>query len=100
MLPDDPARPLDLTILTRCAAIDSRFEMSLPRGHYVLNTYASRDNGNEEAKATPDRELLLTGEISEIDLGVLRLSLFKLTAQGRIERAKAVSTWDYTKHYG
>ena len=37
MLPDDPARPLDLTILTRCAAIDSRFEMSLPPGHYVLN---------------------------------------------------------------
>jgi thiol-disulfide isomerase/thioredoxin len=100
LLPDDPARPLDLTILTRCTAIDSRFEMSLPPGHYVLNISASRDNFNEEANA-PNRELLLTGEISEIDLGVLRLSPFKPTIRGRIERAKAVGTWgDYTKHYG
>lgn len=100
LLPDDPARPLDLTFLTICAAIDGRFEMSLPPGHYVLNTLASRDNFNEEAKVIPDRELLLTGEISEIDLGVLRLSPFKPTVLGRIERARAGGAWDYTEHYG
>jgi hypothetical protein len=75
--------------------------MSLPAGHYVVNTYASRDNFNEEAKAIPDRELLLTGEIPEIDLGVLRLSPFKPKVLGRVQRAKSVGTWgDYTKHYG
>jgi hypothetical protein len=101
MLPDEPTRPLDITLLALCESIDGRFEMSLPLGHYVLNTYTITGNGNEKAEAIPDRELLLTGEISEIDLGVLRLSPFKPTVPGRIERAKAAGTWgDYTKHCG
>jgi hypothetical protein len=101
MLPDDPTRPLDLTILAICASLDGRFEMSLPPGHYVLDTYTTRDNANEVAEVIPDREIHLTGEASEIDLGVLRLSPFKLHIQGRKERAKAAGTWgDYTRHYG
>ena len=97
-----PTRPLDLTVLTMCAAVDSRFEMSLPPGHYVLNTYTLRGaTATKSAEVVPNREILPTGEISEIDLGVLRLSPFKPTVQGRIERAKAAGAWgDYTKHYG
>lgn len=101
MLPADPARPLDMTTLTICTAIGGRFEMSLPPGRYVLNTSASRDNFNEEAKVLPDRELLLTAATPELDLGVLRLSPYRPTVQGKIEQAKTAGTWgDYTKHYG
>jgi hypothetical protein len=100
-LPDDPTRPLDITTLALCESINGRFEMSLPPGRYVLTTYTMKDDGNEMAEVVPDREILPTGEISEIDLGVLRLSPFKPRIQGRMERAKAAGTWgDYTKHYG
>jgi hypothetical protein len=99
MLPDDPTQPLDLTRLAISGCADSRFEMSLPPGRYVLDTLTIR--GNEKAVVTPDREILLTGEVSEIDLGVLRLSPFQPLFEGRIEKAKAAGTWgDYTKHYG
>jgi hypothetical protein len=100
-LPDDPTRPLDLTALAISESIDGRFELSLPPGHYVLNAYTMRDDGREKAEVIPDREIRPTGEISDIDLGVLRLSQFKPLPQGRIERAKAAGAWrDYTKHYG
>ena len=99
-LPDDPTRPLDITTLALCESINGRFEMSLPPGRYVLTTYTMKDDGNEMAEVVPDREILPTGEISEIDLGVLRLSPFKPRIQGRMERAKAAGAWDYTKHYG
>jgi AhpC/TSA family len=101
MLPDDPTRPLDLTILAISESIDGRFEMSLPPGHYVLHTYTMRGDGAEIAEVISDREIPPKGEISEIDLGVLRLSPFKPLIQGRRERAKAAGTWgDYTKHFG
>ncbi len=70
-------------------------------GYRSSTTRPSRRAGgcSEEANA-PNRELLLTGENSEIDLGALRLSPYKPTVQGRIERAKAAGAWDYTMHYG
>jgi AhpC/TSA family protein len=44
---------------------------------------------------------VLTGKTAEIDLGVLRLSPYKLLIKGHIERAQASGHWgDYTKHYG
>jgi hypothetical protein len=101
MLPDDPTRPLDMTTLALCESYDGRFEMSLPPGRYVLNTYTIRDNGNQIAEVSPEKEIHPTAGIPEIDIGVLRLSPFKLRIPGRIERAKAAGTWgDYTKHYG
>ena len=70
-------------------------------GYRSSTTRPSRRAGgcSEEANA-PNRELLLTGENSEIDLGALRLSPYKPTVQGRIERAKAAGAGDYTMHYG
>jgi AhpC/TSA family len=101
MLPDDPTRPLDLATLAISESIDGRFEMSLPPGRYVLHTYTERGDGAEIAEVISAREIIPKGEISEIELGVLRLSLFKPRIQGRIERAKAAGTWgDYTKHFG
>jgi peroxiredoxin len=90
-----------MTNLAICESAYGRFEMLLPPGRYVLNTYTMKDDGNEMAEVLPHREILPTGEISEIDLGVLRLSPFQPRIQGRMERAKAAGTWgDYTKHYG
>ncbi len=101
MLPGDPTRPLDLTTLAISESVNSLFEMSLPPGRYVLNSYTMRDDGSEKAAVIPDREIHLTRENSDIDLGVLRLSPFKPLIQGRIARAKAAGAWgDYTKHYG
>jgi thiol-disulfide isomerase/thioredoxin len=103
LVPDDPVRPLDMTRLAVCGSVESRFEMSLPPGRYVLNAYSYKGDGAEMAKAEviPDREILLGGDTSELDLGVLLLSPYKLPITTRIERAKAAGTWDdYTKHFG
>ena len=78
-----------------------RFEMALPPGRYLLNAYTFRDKDNETAEVVPDTEVVVTGKVSEIDVGVLHLSPFKPTITVRKERAKAAGTWgDYTKHYG
>jgi len=103
MVPDDPTRPLDMTRLAVCGSVESRFEMSLPPGRYVLNAYSHKGEGVEMVKAEviPDKEILLPGDTSDIDLGVLHLSPYKPPITTRIERAKAAGTWDdYTKHYG
>lgn len=102
-LPDDPMRPLDSTRLALSGSVNARFEMLLPAGKYVLEAHTSRGEGAtfEIARVTPDREIVLTGKTSEVDVGVLRLSPFEPYISARIERAKAAGTWgDYTKHYG
>jgi thiol-disulfide isomerase/thioredoxin len=99
LLPDDPTQPLDTTRLVMCGSFDARFEMSLPPGRYLLHGYTF--NQDEIAELIPDKEILLTGKTSEVDVGTLHLAPFRLKVTGRIERAKAAGTWvDYTKHYG
>ena len=44
--------------------------MALPPGHYVLDAYNEAGDG----RLNPLEELILTGEASEVDLGVLRLA--------------------------
>jgi thiol-disulfide isomerase/thioredoxin len=99
LVPEDPARPLDMTRLASCGSVEARFEMALPPGRYVLNAYTFK--GDEKADVVPDKEIVLTRKIPELDLGVLRLSPFKPTITARKDRAKATGKWgDYTKHYG
>lgn len=99
LVPEDPARPLDTTRLASCGSVEARFEMALPPGRYFLNAYTYR--GDDRAEVVPDKEIVLTARVREVDLGVLRLSPFKPTIAARKDRAKAAGKWgDYTKHYG
>jgi len=104
MLPDDPTRPLDTTRLALSGSVEARFDMSLPVGHYVLDVHTMKGQGGdfEIARVIPDKDIFLTRETREVDLGVLRLSPFvPLGFTPKIKRAKAAGTWnDYTKHYG
>jgi len=98
---EDPTRPLDMTSLVVGGSIDGRFGLSLPPGRYLLETYKLRADGNEKASVVPVREILLSGEVPEFDMGVSRLGPYKLRVPGRIDRAKAAGTWtEYTQHYG
>lgn len=97
----DPARPLDATTLANDWTLGGRLQFSLPPGRYRLKVYNSPGDGSEDASVEPDKELLLTNNSPEIDLGVLRLSPYKLRVTGRIARSQAAGTWgDCTKHYG
>jgi thiol-disulfide isomerase/thioredoxin len=99
LVPEDAERPLDTNRLAGCGSYEARFEMALPPGRYSLNAYTFK--GDEKADVVPDREVVVTGKVPVIDLGVLQLSSFKPTITARKERAKTAGTWsDYTKHYG
>jgi len=103
MLPDDPTCPWDSTRLALSGSVEARFEMMLPIGRYMLEAHATKgpDADREFARVVPDREIFLTGETPEVNLGVVRLSPYVPFVATRIERAKAAGTWnDYTKHYG
>jgi hypothetical protein len=97
LLPPDPSRPLHTNRLVGCGSYEGRFEMALPPGRYLLNGY----NDRTDAQLVPDKEIVLTGEKKEVDLGVLRLSPSGPSMDQRVERSKAGGAWgDYTKHYG
>lgn len=99
LVPEDVERPVDTNRLAGCGSYEARFEMALPPGRYSLNAYTFK--GDERADVVPDPEVIVTGKVPVIDLGVLHLSPFKPTVARLKERAKAAGTWsDYTKHYG
>ena len=70
--------------------------MSLPPGRYVL------DANDDTAHGVLEREIILTGDKPEIDLGTLKLS--QVTRKNINEKIKQSQTSgamrDYTKHYG
>jgi thiol-disulfide isomerase/thioredoxin len=73
--------------------------MALPPGRYSFNAYTFK--GDEKADVVPDPQVVVTGKVPVIDLGILHLSSFKPTITTLKERAKAAGAWsDYTKHYG
>ena len=76
--------------------------MSLPPGRYFLNAYRFRgDDVDRILEIDPPKEILLTANSPEVDLGVLRLPEFKLTTTGKKNQAKSAGRWnDYTRHYG
>jgi hypothetical protein len=97
LLPEDPTCPLDTFRLVGCGSFEARFEMSLPPGRYLLNGYTDPRN----AQLVPDKEVVLTNETPEVDLGILHLSPYKSPLETNIERSKADGSWgDYTKSYG
>jgi thiol-disulfide isomerase/thioredoxin len=99
LVPEDAERPLDTNRVVGCGSYEARFEMALPPGRYSLNAYTYK--GDEKADVVPDPEVIVTGKVPVIDLGVLHLSSFKPTVNTLKERAKATGAWsDYTKHYG
>ena len=95
MVPADPTRPLHMRRLVICGLDKDRFMISLPPGHYVLDAASGEPNG-ELAK-----EIVLTGDVPEIDLGVLTLLPARLTINDKVEQSQASGAMgDYTKRYG
>jgi thiol-disulfide isomerase/thioredoxin len=96
LVPEDPTRPLHTNRLISCGSHEARFAMSLPPGRYVL------DANDDTAHGVLEREIILTGDNPEIDLGTLKLS--RVTRKNINEKIKQSQTSgamrDYTKHYG
>lgn len=96
MIPEAPKRPLDTTRLVSCGSFEARFEMSLPPGRYTLYGY----NDPKDVHLSPEKEIVLTPGMRELDLGVLTLSP-SLSMQARIEQSKAAGRWaNFAEHYG
>jgi thiol-disulfide isomerase/thioredoxin len=95
LVPADPTRPLHTNRLGSCGSYEGRFEMSLPPGRYLLNGYNEQFN----LRLNPDKEIVLSQQTPEVDLGVVRLSAD--ISMDRVKRSKASGAWgDYTKHFG
>ena len=96
LVPEDPTRPLHTNRLISCGSPKARFVMSLPPGRYTL------DANDDNAGGILEREIILTGDKPELDLGTLRLS--RKTRQNineKIEQSQTSGAMrDYTKHYG
>ena len=97
LVPPDPTRPLHTNRLVSCGSYEGRFEMSLPPGRYLLNGY----NEPGGLRLKPNKEIVLSAQTPEVDLGVLRLSPGDISMEDRVKRLKEGGAWgDYTKHYG
>jgi thiol-disulfide isomerase/thioredoxin len=96
MIPENPTRPLDTTRLVGCGSFEARFEMSLPPGRYTLYGY----NDPQDAHLAPEKMIVLTPGMGELDLGALSLSPCQSVA-ARIEQSKTEGRWSsYAEHYG
>jgi thiol-disulfide isomerase/thioredoxin len=94
-VPEDPTRPLHMCRLVSCGSHEACFTMLLPPGRYVLNA----NDGTHDGEL--DKEINLTGDTQEIDLGVLMLSPCRLNINDKIKQSQANGALgDYTKHYG
>jgi peroxiredoxin len=98
---DSEECPLDATRIAVCGTFEGKFELSLPLGEYEL--YAN-GNTNDDDSGTihlhPFKPLKLTGNQTEIDVGVVSL-IPQTYPRDRVEKAKAAGTcFDYQKHYG
>jgi thiol-disulfide isomerase/thioredoxin len=102
-VPEDPTRPLDSCRLVSCGSYEANFMMSLPPGRYVLDAYNFRLEGKDERlDGRIDKEIVLTGDTAEIDLGVIMLSrVTRLNINQKIKQSQASGAMgDYTKRYG
>ena len=102
MMPDDPTRPLDSTRLAHCGSFEARVEVWLPPGRYWIQAYSMpAEKDIIDGRLVPNQELVLKGDVQDVDLGTMRLSPSGSDLTTRIEKAKADGSWgDYTKHYG
>lgn len=100
---EDPTRPFGSCQLVSCGSHEANFMMSLPPGRYVLDAYNLRLEGKEERlDGRIEKEIVLTGDTAEIDLGVLMLSrVTRLNINQKIKQSQASGAMgDYTKRYG
>ena len=97
-LPDDPTRPLDVGRIAVCFTHEGRFLLSMPPGRYFLNAYDFPPN---PPNGELHKEIVLSRDTPEIDLGLLNLSAAKLNINDKIKQSQDSGTLgDYTKHYG
>ena len=102
LLPADATRPIDSLRVAHCASFDARFELWLPPGKYVLDAYAESNSVNEiDLRVEPDREIVVSVDSPEHDVGVLELQSTASERQKRVIELKTAGKWgDYTKEYG
>jgi len=96
-VPEDPTRPLHVTRLVECGSFEARFEMSLPPGRYLLDS-----NNDDDPRGAFDKEITLTADTPEVDLGPLALApVTRLSISQQIKQSQTSGAMgDYTKHYG
>jgi hypothetical protein len=94
-VPEDPTRPLHMCRLVLGEAREARFAMSLPPGRYVLDAY------DGEFKGRLAKEITLTGDQAEVDLGVLTLAPARPNINDKVKQSQASGAMaDYKKRYG
>lgn len=101
LMPNDRTRPLDSGRLVSCGSFESRFEVALPPGDYLLDAYGeSTAEDDIDSWMVPELKFTVTPDKREVDLGLLELKPRNSFVR-RMELAVADGTWrDPTKHYG
>ena len=94
-VPEDPTRPLHMSRLVLGESREGHFTMSLPPGRYVLDAYDGQFKGRLA------KEITLTGDTAEVDLGVLTLRTARPNINDKIKESQASGGMgDYKKRYG
>jgi thiol-disulfide isomerase/thioredoxin len=101
-VPNEPTRPIDITRLVSCGSFDAKFDIRRPAVRYVLEAYSQfADKEFFEGDLIPDREVFLSGDEREMDLGRLKLSPHRIDTSDRKADAKSAGKWgDYHTYYG
>lgn len=93
-VPKDPTRPIDITDVASCGSFDAKFDIRLPPGRYSLEAYSQfADKEFFEGDLIPDREILLTSDTRDVDLGRLKLSPHRADTSDRRAQAKSAGKW-------
>ena len=104
--PADPTRPLDVDRLVFCGSFESRLDVLLPPGEYVLDAYGQtvKEEDDIDVKVAPHPKIVVPSDAADLDLGTLRLARVPDASLGmgkRLETARAGGPGgDYTKHFG
>ena len=101
-LPDDPTHPIDSTRLVSCGSFEAEFDFRLPPGSYTLQGYSMfADKEQFEGELIPNREIVLKGDVLDVDLGRLTLQPYRRQLSSMIEQSKSAGSWgNFREHFG
>ena len=99
----NPERPLAIDRVISCGSFDGRLEFRLPPGNYKLDAYGSSSLQSDDTDlfVHPTPEFTVRQSESELDLGVLELTMAPPDRSMLERQSKAEGLWqDATKQYG
>lgn len=99
----NPEKPLAIDRVISCGSFDGRLEFRLPPGDYQLDAYgcSSLESEDIDLRVHPARKFTVRQSDSELDLGVLELTMAPPDRNVLERQSKDAGRWhNITEHYG